>query len=267
MSMLARSLLTLALAAPPLAVAGTAYWSGEDAVLGVVDRLVPMPLMETAAPPPKTSPSQAAQAAVQDLPRVKPLPPDSRFAVITNRPVFSPTRRPPEPKPEPPVPVAKAAPAEPEIETGQYRLIGVIIDEGGSIALVKDKRSPDMLRVSVGDTLAGWTVEKVEADSITLRQDDVVDQVLLRDNIVSPNDRRQAQGANPPRPNPPRANPPKANVPAVRQQAPAAPPRSASRGRGVAPRPEAVPKTAVNPNVSRVPSQRIRTAPPGSAPE
>ena len=110
------------------------------------------------------------------------------YAVIAARPVFSMTRRPPEPRPvvvQPapaPVPVAPAALREPPVKTGQFKLVGVVIMNGEKRALVRNGREEELLRVAEGDEIDGWAVERIEPDTIRLMKRGVVDVVLLYDN-------------------------------------------------------------------------------------
>ena len=110
------------------------------------------------------------------------------YAVIAARPVFSATRRPPEPRPvvvqpaPPPVPVAPAALREPPVKTGQFKLVGVVIMNGEKRALVRNGREEALLRVAEGDEIDGWAVARIEPDAIRLMKREVVDVVSLYDN-------------------------------------------------------------------------------------
>jgi hypothetical protein len=90
------------------------------------------------------------------------------------RPLFEKTRRPVEPPPArvsavpAPAPVA-ARRADPNALT----LLGVLLSEGhGAIALVRRNQTGQSMRLQEGDTVDGWTVERIEPESATLRQGD-----------------------------------------------------------------------------------------------
>jgi hypothetical protein len=93
-------------------------------------------------------------AAAQSVPS---LPPLARFAAISERPLFSPTRK--------PTPGEKAAPAGPGIDQ-RYRLLG-LMDTGDSrrALLAEGKRR---FVIAERATLEGWTVARIEHDRIVL---------------------------------------------------------------------------------------------------
>ena len=140
-----------------------------------------------AATPPPT------ETGVVNAPtKVTPLPPLQSFSEITARPLFSATRRPPVPqKIQRSKPVIASAPASQKAKTGQYTLIGVIIDEKTKAALLRKGRKGEPTQVKIGQNLDGWTVEDIVAGSVKLRQGEVVDLVLLRDNVLSRGERRK----------------------------------------------------------------------------
>jgi len=92
------------------------------------------------------------------------------------RPLFEKTRRPVEPPPPamapPPAPVA--APkrvADPNALT----LLGVLTSDGpgtGAIALVRRNQTGQSVRLQEGDTVDGWTIERIETSRVHLRQGD-----------------------------------------------------------------------------------------------
>ena len=90
------------------------------------------------------------------------------------RPLFEKKRRPVEP---PPVRVS-AAPVPPPVaarraDPNALSLLGVLLSEGqGTIALVRRNQTGQSMRLQEGDTVDGWTVERIEPESIMLRQGD-----------------------------------------------------------------------------------------------
>jgi hypothetical protein len=92
------------------------------------------------------------------------------------RPLFEKARRPPEPPPR----VAAApqpAPLVPkrQIDTNALTLLGVLTSDGpgtGAIALVRRNQTGQSVRLQEGDTVDGWTVERIEAARVLIRQGD-----------------------------------------------------------------------------------------------
>jgi hypothetical protein len=96
-------------------------------------------------------------------------PIESDFSAISERPVFSATRRPP-----PPPSVAAAAaptPAAPPVPPPPVNviLIGIMIEPGKNFAVLKTPSSPTTLTVSEGDTVNGWQVGEILADRVVFR--------------------------------------------------------------------------------------------------
>jgi hypothetical protein len=90
------------------------------------------------------------------------------------RPLFEKARRPVEPPPArvtAPQPIIPAAPrgADPNALT----LLGVLMSEGGdAIALLRRNQTGQNVRLQEGNTVDGWTVERIEAARVLLRQGD-----------------------------------------------------------------------------------------------
>lgn len=97
--------------------------------------------------------------------------PDVYYQALTDRPLFSPTRRPvsfaePEPEPEPEpviaVPSAPAVPVPPVL-----RVLGVIGSGAGLSALIShNETEADWL--TSGDEIDGWTIAEIGPDWIQL---------------------------------------------------------------------------------------------------
>ncbi len=167
----------------------------------------------------KTSPwpssnGEGAQAELPDfpVPRVIPSAPRPKgldsYDEILNRPIFSRTRRPPKGRPIPNQAVVPTT--EQYIKTGQYRLLGVLIEEGRPIALVRDARSGETTRVTVGEKIGGWDVVAIHPEALSLKQGTVTDEIMLRDNVLSSTEKRRLNstrqrekqgGASPPQEN------------------------------------------------------------------
>jgi len=93
------------------------------------------------------------------------------------RPLFEKTRRPVEPPPPqaaappPPLMVAPKRVADPNALT----LLGVLTSDGpgtGAIALMRRNQTGQSMRLQEGDTVDGWTVVRIEAARVLLKQGD-----------------------------------------------------------------------------------------------
>lgn len=107
-----------------------------------------------------------AQAPVQELetpPITNPLglTVDDLGAALS-RPLFSKTRRPPQPPP-------RVAPRRvPVDDTPALRLMGVMEIAGRSIAIVLDLETDDTKSLEMDETIGNWTVTDITASSLTL---------------------------------------------------------------------------------------------------
>jgi hypothetical protein len=85
------------------------------------------------------------------------LPPLARFASISERPLFSPSRK--------PAPGEKAAPAGPGIEQ-RYRLLGLMNTGDSRRALLAEGKR--RFAIAEGGSLEGWRVARIEHDRVVL---------------------------------------------------------------------------------------------------
>jgi hypothetical protein len=107
--------------------------------------------------------SAAARDADQAAPALgNPLwgVPLKQFSVTRERPIFSPSRRPPPPAPTYVAPVAVRQPAKaPEPERPTIALAGTVIGtDGYRGAVFRDTSSQDVLRLRVGENYHGWVL-------------------------------------------------------------------------------------------------------------
>ncbi len=115
-------------------------------------------------------------AALPDEPNYAMAPLED-FSTILERPLFSPTRRPPAQGA-----VAVASP-EPGLEV---TLVGVIISSEEQIAIVRLKDASRFARLSVGDSFQGWTLEAIEPSRITFRRGDLEAHIELTYDVPPP---------------------------------------------------------------------------------
>ena len=90
----------------------------------------------------------------------------SAYAVVAERPIFQPDRRPyvaavvappPAPTQSPPPPPAIRA----------YTVVGVVVSANRRLAWLKAPSATSPARVSEGDVVQGWRVKQISADRVT----------------------------------------------------------------------------------------------------
>ena len=93
------------------------------------------------------------------------------FAGVTERPLFSASRRPPPPQ----------ASQEAIKEAGTLALEGVILSKADRLALISHGQPPALSRVPEGQEVEGWTVVEIRPDGIVLHRDATRQELRLRD--------------------------------------------------------------------------------------
>ncbi len=101
---------------------------------------------------------QAPAAAISPL-AAQPL---EELSATRDRPLFSPTRQPPAP---PPI-VAAAPPTPPP--PPDVALLGVVMDGEEARAVIRTGAAAKVMRVRIGDDVAGWKVGQIEAQRLVL---------------------------------------------------------------------------------------------------
>jgi general secretion pathway protein N len=116
----------------------------------------------------------AATAQAQDQPAAalsNPVAAQSldQLSTTLDRPLFSPSRRPPAP---PPPPVVQAAePPAPPAPPPNLVLFGVVMDGEGARAVVRSGADRKLLRAQIGDEIEGWKVSQIEGRKVVLSLD------------------------------------------------------------------------------------------------
>ena len=116
----------------------------------------------------------AATAQAQDQPAAalsNPVAAQSldQLSTTLDRPLFSPSRRPPAP---PPPPVVQAAePAAPPAPPPNLVLFGVVMDGEGARAVVRSGADKKLVRAQIGDEIEGWKVSQIEGRKVVLSLD------------------------------------------------------------------------------------------------
>lgn len=121
--------------------------------------------------------SQATrEIRVLPLPEPRPAMPErANFTAIVERPLFSPTRRPP----------AEGAAAV-SIPTLDFSLFGTVISTDEPSAIVKSGSGGDPVRITEGETMSGWTVARIEADRILVQYGATERELLLDFSAPAP---------------------------------------------------------------------------------
>jgi len=130
--------------------------------------------LEQAAPP-KAAPRTQSGNPLWAIP----------LATLTNtrqRPLFSPSRRPPAPPPvaavprvQPPKPIV----APPVAEHPRLVLIGTVIGENESVGVFLDQTSNRVVRLRTGEGHGGWILRSLEARQATLAKDQQTETLNL----------------------------------------------------------------------------------------
>jgi hypothetical protein len=126
--------------------------------------LVGIIYLELRAPPeqslpvvPASSDSLAAPAA----PSAFAMPPQETFLAIVERPVFSASRR--------PAPGSDQGGAGPQA-LSDVELIGIVVSGGDRFVLVRPSGASQPQPVHEGEMIAGWSVQAISTDHVTLRR-------------------------------------------------------------------------------------------------
>lgn len=127
----------------------------------------PLPQVEFLAP---GRPVAKALPAAPDQERGNPLwaVPLESLSATRDRPLFTPSRRPPDAPvamapPPPPAAPPPAAPARPQLV-----LMGTVVSTAGSLGIFTDPASGQVLRLRVGEAHGGWTLRSVGARDVVM---------------------------------------------------------------------------------------------------
>lgn len=94
-----------------------------------------------------------------------------QLSTILDRPLFSPTRRPPAPPPAPSPIVQAAEPPAPPPPPPNLVLFGVVMDGEGARAVVRAGADKKLVRAQIGDEIDGWKVSQIEGRKVVLSLD------------------------------------------------------------------------------------------------
>ena len=144
-------------------VASPAPASAMLALAAVFAALAAWPWLEADAPARLAAVDARGGPAVAQVP-ADPAPRSAAtLAAVVERPLFSPSRRPPPPA------VAPAAPAAPlEAAAPAWRVEGVIDAGGVRRAILRRAGAASSVHAAEGDAIEGWTVRSISADRVIL---------------------------------------------------------------------------------------------------
>ena len=130
------------------------------------------PLQNVPLPEPNFPPARPREPAVNE-PRGNPLwgIPLKSLSLTRERPLFTPSRRPPAPPVahvEPTRPVVAPAPAG--AETPRLALIGLIIGAKDGIAIFVDQATREVVRLRTNEGHSGWVLRSIQGREATLEK-------------------------------------------------------------------------------------------------
>ncbi len=156
-------------------------WLASSLLLGVCLALAALVYVQVRreAPGPAPSGGGGATPPLAALPAQPSyaMAPVEDFSTILERPLFSPSRRPPAQG------AVSTAASEPEL---QVTLVGVIISSEEQIAIVRLEDASRFVRLSVGDSFQGWILDSIEPSRVTFRRGDVEEYIELTYEVPPP---------------------------------------------------------------------------------
>jgi hypothetical protein len=122
---------------------------------------------------PQTQPQPQVQVHAATTPAtglLSPLAahPADRLSATRERPLFSPSRRPPAP---PPAPIRGPPPPAPPPAPPNVTLVGIVMDTEEARAIVQAGPQNEIRRVRIGDDVGGWKVTQIEGRKLVLSLD------------------------------------------------------------------------------------------------
>jgi hypothetical protein len=106
--------------------------------------------------------------------------PMTRLSATRDRPIFSPSRRPPPPVEAPVAAVVETAVAAPkQPERPQLALLGTIVNGKDGFGIFMDRAAAAPLRIRIGADYQGWTLRLVRAESATLQKGEESMELML----------------------------------------------------------------------------------------
>ena len=116
--------------------------------------------------------------------RAADFPPEEAYQSIADRPLFFEGRRPPASSDSGGEPLAP--PSTTRVTKPRGKLTGVVVVGNDVYALVSESRKKGAQRFKVGDTIEGWSVEKITSDKLVLTNNSERHEMPLREYKAVP---------------------------------------------------------------------------------
>jgi general secretion pathway protein N len=157
------------------AAAATVAPSGDalDADLSDEARLGGVPLSSTSVEPVTSVRVAAPQPAPERAQSANPLwgIPLTQLSGTRDRPIFSPSRRPPPAVSAEPVQVRPPPPRKKQVEPPLLSLVGTIASEDESYGIFLDQATKMAIRLKLGDDYQGWKLRTIQGREVTIEKD------------------------------------------------------------------------------------------------
>jgi len=157
------------------AAAATVAPSGDalDADLSDETRSAGMPLSPTPAEPVTSVRVAAPKPAPERTQSANPLwgIPLTQLSGTRDRPIFSPSRRPPPVATAEPVQVRPPPPRKMQAEPPPLSLVGTIASDDESYGIFLDAATKVAIRLKVGDDYQGWKLRAIQGREVTIEKD------------------------------------------------------------------------------------------------
>jgi len=136
----------------------------------------PPPVEQALEQAPDQTPDQPAETESGDESPVGfELPPAEEFAEVTERPVFSRSRRPAPPEEGQPGDATTSGDAT----AARIALNGVLLTHTRKVALLRFDDDPKVMHVSEGQEAGGWLIKKITADRVVVSRGQQESEILL----------------------------------------------------------------------------------------
>ena len=133
-------------------------------------------VVQVTAPPPPPAPAAERTLSANPL-WAMPL---AQFPATRERPIFSPSRRPPPPAVAPvTAPKVVAVPKPKEPERPQLSLVGTIAGDEEGFGIFLDQANKTVIRLKVGEEFQGWKLRSVQGRETALEKDQQVVRLVL----------------------------------------------------------------------------------------
>lgn len=118
--------------------------------------------------------------------------PKTTLVATLERPLFTPTRR----QPPAPLPVVIAPPPPPPPpDPSELQLVGVIVANEGSVALVRMSGQRNTQSMRAGEIIGGWTIKEISARDVTVQKADVEATIAVAASRLPPIEFQTEQSA------------------------------------------------------------------------